>query len=236
MNKLPCARIRPSPDSRLSAILEERFAPCGLGIHLNDITTDLPIPVVFALLTDARNDGVAIVAGASANLDPEAAAIKALIEAAQGRRWIKLLHRRRLNRPYSDDFSDVVTFEDHVALFGSPRCFSYIDFLVHSPMEVELPKAGDAGAADAVRALEACVSAFSSKGLEIIVVDVTQPDVETLGFHVVKVLVPGLIDINANHNYPLLGGNRLYTVPRALGFIDRDVLESELNPIPHPFP
>jgi len=91
-------------------------------------------------------------------------------------------------------------------------------------------------ATDRVTDLDRCISACAEKNLDVIVVDLTQPDVAELGFTVVKVLVPGLIDINADHNYPLLGGHRLYALPRLLGYTDRDVTEAELNRIPHPFP
>lgn len=236
MNRLPCPRIIIPPDSCLSVVLQERFIPSGLRFSLNDITTDLPVPVVFAFLIDEHNEGLAIVAGASANMNPEAAALKALIEAAQGRRWLKLMKRNNASPRYRKDFSDVVNFDDHVALFASLSSIPYIDFLVTSPAERDLFAVNSCITADREQSLNKCLEAFAAKDLDVIVVNVTQPDVEELGFSVVKVLVPGLVDINADHNYPLLGGKRLYTVPWILGFTDHEVQENELNPIPHPFP
>jgi len=217
-------------------ILRERFTPCGLEFHLNDITTDLQIPVLFALLIDKQNDGLAVAAGASANLNPEAAALKALIEAAQVRQWLKLIRQQDRNDRYREDFSDVVSFEDHVRLYGSLSSIPYVHFLTQSPELKDISAIPTLGALNPVQDLKRCVKALASKGFDVLVVDLTQPDVQELGLHVVKVLVPGMIDINADHNYPLLGGDRLRNVPRTLGGIDHDVRETEFNVIPHPFP
>jgi ribosomal protein S12 methylthiotransferase accessory factor len=231
MNRLPMPRLTAEPGSWLARVLAERFAPSGLEICLNDITTDLGIPVVFARLIDHRNDRLAVSVGASANLDPTLAAVKALMEAAQVRLWLKLL-RREPPRAYREDFSDVITFEDHVRLYASPERIADVAFL-NSAREVAAPSPPPA---DPQSALRRCLDALAARGHDVIAVELTTPDVAELGLHVVKVLVPGLAELNADHNYPRLGGTRLYTVPRALGHLDRDSRESELNPTPHPFP
>ena len=236
MNKLPCPRLNPSSDLWLSTLLQERFGPSGLILSINDISTDIPIPVVFGLLVDEQNEGIAVTVGAAANLNAEEAALKALVEAAQGRLWIKHIERRRGIRKYREDFSDVESFEDHVRLFGSLDKIPYVDFLLRSPVERDILSVQTLGAMEPAQDLRKCVDTLAAKGLDVIAVNLTQPDVEELGFHVVKVLVPGLVDINAHHSYPLLGAMRLYSVPRLLGYKDRDTREDEMNPHPHPFP
>ena len=99
MNQMARARVDLTSGSWLPEVVRERFTPSMLGVHVNDITSDLPVPVMFALLIDRTNDGLAVVAGASANLDPQAAALKAMVEAAQGRRWLKMMNRRGLMPP-----------------------------------------------------------------------------------------------------------------------------------------
>jgi len=219
----------------LPSTLKDRFSPCGVRFHLNDITTDLGIPVLFGLLIDERNDGLAVSVGASSNLDQEAAALKALMEAAQVRRWLRVM-KQDAPRSYCADFSDVISFEDHVRLFGSLDSIAHVEFLLNNGEVRTFSSVHTQGATNTQQDLERCVRALTSKDFDVIVVDLTQPDVAELGFHVVKVIIPGLIDINSDHNYPLLGGERLYTVPRTLGFVGHDVKETELNPIPHPFP
>jgi ribosomal protein S12 methylthiotransferase accessory factor len=236
LNRLPCPRIGLESESWLQELIQLRFAPSGLDVYLNDITLDLPIPVTFALLMDRYNEGLAVVAGASANLDVQAAALKALTEAAQGRRWLKVMKQRGEIRVFRDDFKDVLTFDDHVRLFGHSQSISYVDFLIGNATFADI-SGGRARSADGTTDdLQSCLAILEERNFDVIVVDVTQPDVADLGFSVVKVLIPGLVDIHADHNYPPLGSERIYRVPRAVGYAGEVVREEELNPIPHPFP
>src|SRR5215472_12614182 len=236
MNRMPSPQVEWRTGSWLAPILKERFEPCNVTLHLADITADLAIPVLLGVLVDERQDGLAVAVGASANLDPQTAALKALNEAAQVRRWLKVMKQQSAGHSYRADFTDVVTFEDHVRLFSSLSSIAYLDFLLTNPETTDVTSIRSFGAATTRDDLKTCVLALAEKGFEVIAVDLTQPDISDLGFHVVKVLIPGMIDLNSDHNYPLLGGERLYTLPRRLGHTDRDPQEKELNSVPHPYP
>src|SRR5918998_946524 len=235
MNQLPCPGLNTASGLWLPKVLQERFAPSNLGFYINDISTDIPVPVIFGLLIDERNEGMAVAVGASANLDAEGAALKALLEAAQGRLWLKSM-KRSGTRVYREDFTDVEYFEDHVRLFGSLNSIPYVNFLTQRSVDKDIHSVRTLQVVDTAQDLERCVNVLAAKGFDVIVVNLTQPDIEDLGFFVVKVLVPGLVDINPNHNLPHLGGKRLYTVPRMLGYRDRTIREHEMTSIPHPFP
>jgi ribosomal protein S12 methylthiotransferase accessory factor len=71
--------------------------------------------------------------------------------------------------------------------------------------------------------IEWCRDDLAARGLEMIVLDQTHPDI---GLPVVKVVVPGL-----RHFWPRFGPGRLYDVPVATGWRDRPLTESELNPV-----
>ncbi|WP_437914501.1 YcaO-like family protein [Sorangium sp. So ce302] len=72
--------------------------------------------------------------------------------------------------------------------------------------------------------IQECMRRLDKAGLELIVVDKTRPDI---GLHVVQVIVSGLRQI-----WPRFGPGRLYEIPCALGWLDRPLAESELNPVP----
>ena len=63
----------------------------------------------------------------------------------------------------------------------------------------------------------------SARGLDFLVLDQTRPDI---GVPVVRVIVPGL-----RHFYRRFAPGRLYDVPVKLGWRDRPLRESELNPL-----
>jgi ribosomal protein S12 methylthiotransferase accessory factor YcaO len=72
--------------------------------------------------------------------------------------------------------------------------------------------------------IETCVRLCRQSGLELLMLDLTRPDV---GFPVVRMVVPGL-----RHFWARLAPGRLYDVPPRLGWIPRKLEEDELNPVP----
>jgi ribosomal protein S12 methylthiotransferase accessory factor len=67
------------------------------------------------------------------------------------------------------------------------------------------------------------IEKLRAKGLEMIVLDHTRPDI---GFPVARVVVPGLRHFWARH-----AQGRLYDAPVTMGWLDRPNTESDLNPI-----
>ena len=70
----------------------------------------------------------------------------------------------------------------------------------------------------------ACQQIIEQHGMEVLVLDLTRPDI---GLKVVKVVVPGLC-----HFWKRLGARRLYEVPVKLGWLQQPLQEHELNPLP----
>src|SRR5207247_10804928 len=69
-----------------------------------------------------------------------------------------------------------------------------------------------------------CVEIANRRGLEVLVLDQTRPDI---GLPVVKVIVPGL-----RHFWARFGPGRLYDVPVRLGGLAEPTPYEQLNPIP----
>jgi ribosomal protein S12 methylthiotransferase accessory factor len=72
--------------------------------------------------------------------------------------------------------------------------------------------------------LLACRKAVEDRGMEVLVLDLTRPDI---GLSVVKVIVPGL-----RHFWARYAPGRLYQVPVEMGWLNRPLEEEQLNPIP----
>lgn len=78
------------------------------------------------------------------------------------------------------------------------------------------------GVLDTREQVMACVDLVKREGLDFLVLDQTRPDI---GVPVARVIVPGL-----RHFYRRFAPGRLYDVPVKLGWLDRPVPESNLNP------
>ena len=70
--------------------------------------------------------------------------------------------------------------------------------------------------------LSLCLSGLSHAGVEAYAADLTRPEI---AIPVMRVIAPGL-----QHYGPRFGGDRIYQVPVKLGWLDRPLAESEMNP------
>ncbi len=82
---------------------------------------------------------------------------------------------------------------------------------------------GNLATDDVSEDIRSCVRLAAARGLEVLVLDQTRPDI---GLPVARVVVPGM-----RHFWRRLAPGRLYDVPVELGWLPRPLTESEMNPI-----
>ncbi|WP_030668735.1 TOMM precursor leader peptide-binding protein [Streptomyces rimosus] len=197
--------------------LREVHASLHREVWALDLTTDFGIPVFAAASRRTDKPEQDIVFGFGAHFDPRTALRRALTElnqllpnvvsaAADGSgygisdpgalRWMRTATVD--NQPYvvPDPGRAATRPQDHPY---TPRADLYDD-------------------------LAAVEELVRGRGLELLVLDQTRPDV---GLPVVKVIVPGL-----RPHWPRFAPGRLFDVPVALGRTDRPTPYDELNPIP----
>lgn len=160
--------------------LVERFTSKGVDIHLKDLTTDIGIPTIAAAADDTlMQDPALLNLGIGTHLNPEVAAIKALLEVAQsrltqihgaredtvmavGNRKLGYERMKRINKMWLTDSGNVRTFD-------------------------EMPHLETDDIYDDLQVARAKVNA---RGLNrTVVVDLTRKE---LGIPVVRVIVPGM--------------------------------------------
>lgn len=237
LNEMPIPRLTvDTPRSAELRAVKEAFEEVGLDLCVNLATTDLGIPVVITLALDRSNAGPASVIAARADFDVEYAVVRSLEETAQTRLWAKKLMRDKPDFQPEEGFTNIVDGEEHVRLFANPDMTKYLRFLTEAPRVIDLSSLEPPPDEDVSSRIKRCVDTLDAKGYDVIVVDITTPDIAEVGFCVVRVLIPGLHPLDLDHNWRYLGGKRLYEVPVKMGFADREKSEEELNPIPHPFP
>jgi len=89
--------------------------------------------------------------------------------------------------------------------------------MVSSGERVDVADLGDLRTGSVSRDLAACVERLGAVGLDVLVVALTPEDVARCGFHTVRVLVPGAVDMNGDVRFPHLGSKRIHDVPAAMG-------------------
>ncbi|CAL9428902.1 TOMM precursor leader peptide-binding protein [Streptomyces sp. enrichment culture] len=181
-----------------------------------DLTSDFGIPVFAALSRRTDKQAQDIVFGFGAHLDARIALRRALTELNQ------LLPAALDARPDGSGY----TLTDpeplgwwRTATTGNQPYLCPAEGPARTLADFPLPTSTDLR-----EDLTTVTDAVRARGLDLLVLDQTRPDV---GLPVVKVLVPGLRSFWAR-----FAPGRLYDVPVALGRLPRPLDPPELNPVP----
>lgn len=124
---------------------------------------------------------------------------------------------------------DLAEPEEHIRMSCLPGYRETLDWLLDTHVAWDPPDTPAGGTT-----LAAAVDAVARRGMRVITIDLTPPDLRELGWHVRKVLVPGAqpVDFGALQSRT---GRRLYDLPVELGHRREPAREDELNPAPHFF-
>src|SRR3984893_3017014 len=196
--------------------LKIQLAETGRRLWMLDVTSDLGIPSFVTITHWMENSQEFVEFGSGSHFDARIAALRAMTELNQFLS-IGLMGGRDPN-PSSQESNDGVAtppfrLQDHAYLTPSGAAVVRPDF------------GSKFGSLDTREQVRACVDLAKRAGLDFLVLDQTRPDIDV---PVARVIVPGL-----RHFYRRFAPGRLYDVPVKLGWQDRPLSESELNPL-HP--
>jgi ribosomal protein S12 methylthiotransferase accessory factor len=189
--------------------LQVQLTEAGRRLWVLDITSDLRIPAFVAISHWMEDSQEYIEFGSGAHFDTRIAALRAVTELNQFFS-ISLMARRNAQRS-GDDGSSPWPLRDHPYFTPGSKPAVPPDF------DVKFSRL------DKREQVLACVQLARREGLDFLVLDQTRPDI---GVPVARVIVPGL-----RHFHRRFALGRLYDVPIKLGWRDRPISESELNPL-----
>jgi ribosomal protein S12 methylthiotransferase accessory factor len=211
----------------------------SVDVSFFDLTTDVRIPVVFVVMRRQAECGPVACVGAASRLSPRHAVHKCIQEAGQNFPYLRYLLDTEKDWQPAADFSNLIDFDYHFLNYVKrpdlvPQAFAFFDKCEDRVALSQLP---DRSTGRVLTDLEYCVAQLGEAGYEVIVTDITTPDIAEVGFSVVRVIVPGLVPLHGNHLRPFLGAPRLFEAPFRPWW-DRHGWSPEgaLNPFPHPFP
>jgi ribosomal protein S12 methylthiotransferase accessory factor len=188
-----------------------QFAATGRRLWLLDVTSDIEIPAVVAVLhwNDDGQERIEFAAGA--HFDLRVAALRAVTG---------------LNQVLAVDRTSRVSAVPTAASKGEAlplplRKNAYV--LPHGKATARGARSAKFAGLDRREQILACVKLARRLGMDFLVLDQTRPDVDV---PVVRVIVPGL-----RHVRRRFAPGRLYDVPVKLGLRKRPVREADLNPL-----
>jgi len=181
-----------------------------------DVTSDFGIPTFAALSKRVDKAEEDIIYGFGAHLDPGVALVRALTEVSQSLEAVPTATGPASARTYRGG-EDAVRWWRTVTTADA----SYLmPDLEARPRRLQDFKS--LASDDLHQDILTCMGLAATRGIEVLVLDQTRPDV---GFPVVRVVAPGL-----RHFWARFGPGRLYDVPLREGWLSRSLHEEELNP------
>ena len=234
-NRLPLRGVALRPGDREDAgAYAALFDQAGLEARCGLVELDLGAPTAVAMVRSLRPGDPALVVAAAADVDPARACRRALNELSANR--LNVLHELaasggRTPPATPDEVRDETA---HGLLYARADMLGAVGHWWERPHTAPLP--GPPPSASPWAAVTALVDAIGDAGLEVLVVDLTAPEVRELGIWTVKVLVPGAYPMNFDSRWPHLGGARMTQAPVRAGVRERPLALDELNRVPHPFP
>jgi ribosomal protein S12 methylthiotransferase accessory factor len=230
----PHIRIETLSDANLDLV--QRFERTGIAVKLLDITLDTGVPTIMTVLQCASPQAPPLVFATSAAPDPEGAVRKSLEEAVHTLRWMQII-TRGTPRLAADPphYATVVDQKSHLNFWCDRAHAPLAEFVFASNKRVDFQDVANAATGDPARDLEDACKRIQALGHQVLVADLTTPDVADLGISVVRVLVPAFQRLQFGFRFRPLGGTRLWQVPQKLGHLGITP-ESGDNPLPHPFP
>lgn len=199
--------------------LKQYYNSLHRDLWVLDITSDFNIPCFAAISARKDREVEDIILGYGAHFDPKIAISRALTEVNQ-------------------ILPNVLTFkEDGTTIYptsADPLAIKWWQTVTLSNQsylipdkQIEAKKSSDylsLASDDLLDDVKLCQQFVESKGMEMLVLDQTRPDI---GLRVAKVIVPGM-----RHIWKRLGAGRLYDVPVQRGWLKVALTEDELNPFP----
>jgi ribosomal protein S12 methylthiotransferase accessory factor len=166
------------PDTQFIIDLIQKFQSADIQIAAKDITSDIGVPVIAVFAQDLIYEGMMLLNGFGAHLDPKAALARAILEAAQAR----VMHIQKFGPGGSRDWVPPYLQSEEEESEYEPWLYAYEQKNL-SELEVGYSQ-------DILEDIEAVIAKLQANGLQkIIAVDLTRPEI---GIPVVRSIVPGL--------------------------------------------
>ncbi|HEY3002216.1 MAG TPA: YcaO-like family protein [Kribbellaceae bacterium] len=236
-HRLPgrCVAGADIPDDQTRA-LAAAYARRGTELAVYLLPSDTSTFVVLAVAWSER--APAAVIGVAAALDPVAAARSAVLEVGQARPAlcgrVRLPGVRARMAELAAAPAEVATLTDHDLLYADPSAAAAgMRFLREAPRE-PWPHPTTPMVAEGNDDLGALTRSLAAVAGDVLLVDVTPPDVAGLGVRVVRGVVPGFVPIWFGAHQARLGGTRLLEMPGRIGLRPGPARLEDLNLDPHP--
>jgi len=214
-----------------NADVKELLAKCErykLEMNVFDITTELGIPTIMAVLIDRTGVGPAITFGAKSSVDINEALLGAMTEPFLTRTWLRMeLEKKNIKIPKRSQ--EIKSILDRGLFWSPPSMIKELDFLLKAKSVFFKNKSR---VKKEKKSLAYVLQTLKNNGLTVFGADITAPIFKEIGCVVYKVIIPNLqpLYLNEYEKKDVINKKRLESVQKFFGNNN-----TEFNNIPHPF-
>lgn len=216
--------------------LIERLRQYNLEPIFLNTTSDFGIPTATCVVIDTTDPHTpTYTVGSHAGFTLEDTLISSLIEAFSVQHLVSLQDPYVLGEKYEPFTSRHISRSERLRTWRGPVMAEHMQFLLSGEKQSAQEFIGNAPLTDTVEKRLAHIIDECAKrgaGYEIYTYEVKNPVLDTLGYHVVRAIVPQLIPLYLIEFAAPLKARRLKEVPEKIGYKAAE----KFNPWPHPFP
>lgn len=211
--QLTPTQIRLDPDCSLADLVSSRFETAHRDVHFIEFESPVDVPVIGCVAVDRRDRPPRFTIAGDADLAVDRAMKGALVETAQSWAYLKDLVANERDRHLDPDH--IYSLEENLLYYALPEQSEDVAFLLdgertHPPPLTDVPE-------DPSSVLGRLLEVLDRAELTPIAIDVTTRDISEVGLHVVRVVIPELLDLALPSlppvSHPALVGHRLTTKP-----------------------
>jgi ribosomal protein S12 methylthiotransferase accessory factor len=231
LNKLspPIINIQNSQDKLLEKIFSS-IKRYKLELYILDISTDVPVYSILAIVIDKTGFGPAISLGMKSDLYIKNAIIGAIEESFHSRFWIKdIMIQKKIKSLWmeiqkkKDYISDL---KERGIIWSELQMINKINFFFKGK-KVLLKKTSSTKTEN----LDSLLKWFTKQNIEVLYVNITPARLEREKIYVVKVIIPQFQPLYLDERFPYWEGKRLKEIPQKLGLKPL----KKVYKFPHPF-
>lgn len=219
-------------DEEIQQFLDNNFPP-HYEFHFFDISFDLNVPTVFGMCFGEADYGRFVAVGSAARGTFGEALQKAIMEIGQAISYFRYMLGEQ-TKWYPTDFNELTDFEKHSTFYLKRQDLWHIFDKwreAEATRKIEFDKVRTNTETAEIRQI---LKTLAAKGYEVLLKYLATPDIRSVGFHSVKIIVPQLLEMSGSYHFYFCGGNRLYKIPEQFGLPAKSY--EDLNKYPHPFP
>ncbi|UJX25253.1 YcaO-like family protein [Pseudoalteromonas sp. CF6-2] len=196
--------------------LQKAMSVSNIDYSISNITTEFNVPTVMSVLKSGKKLGFST--GTCCHTKAGIALEKAVVESFHTFNWV--LDINRWQEPITKP-EDIRSFADHVAYYLDSSRHEELDFMMNlKPPTIfsVAPEDFTASAFGDKTELNTLVNMLATHGYQVFVTDLTTDDIDSLGFKVVKVVVPGLQPLYCGYGNQHLDPRRLNKFTENMGY------------------